>query len=95
MCSSLYSSWPSSSKFGSASSESSCRREWTVGTGEVRKQTHRLPSPAPPPAGNPQCPQTFPDLTVYRNHGPKLKNLPLAKTFRSHAPLPPPCSGTS
>lgn len=26
MCSSLYSSWPSSSKFGSASSESSCRR---------------------------------------------------------------------
>lgn len=43
MCSSLYSSWPSSSKFGSASSESSCKREQKVGRGREADS----PPPAP------------------------------------------------
>lgn len=43
MCSSLYSSWPSSSKFGSASSESSCKREQKGGRGREADS----PPPAP------------------------------------------------
>lgn len=40
MCSSLYSSWPSSSKFGSASSESSCRGNRRLG--KAGKHAHPL-----------------------------------------------------
>ena len=61
MCSSLYSSCPSSSKFGSASSESSCTRSRRSAEAGMPTQPHG--SPAPPLASSPHGSQTFPALS--------------------------------
>lgn len=43
--------------------------------------------PAPPLDSSPHCSQTFPDLTVWRDRDPRLKQFPLDKTFRSSFPV--------
>lgn len=63
MCSSLYSSCPSSSKFGSASSESSCRRA----EGQQRQDTDSAPQfPSSSPDQQPPGSQAFPGLPAPR-----------------------------
>lgn len=61
---------------------------------EAGKHTHACP-PAPPLDSSPHCSQTFPGLTVWRDHDPRWKRLPQAKAFRSSSPVTLPDNNVS